>query len=318
MDVGLTIPTRGPLATRQGIEAMARRAEALGFAHLSLSDHLIVPRRIGSRYPYSESGEWAGAASGDCFEQFTELAFHAAITEKPRLITAVAVIPYRGAVHTAKIAATIDVLSGGRMVLGIGAGWMREEFEALGTPPFEERGRVTDEYLQAFRILWSEAEPRFKGQHVRFDQVSFLPKPVQKALPIWVGGESSAALRRTARYGDVWFPIGNNPRHPLDTVARFKDGVAALRKVAEEQGRDPGSIGLAFYAGWFDEALTSKVDSGERRIMSGTAAQVAEDIAALAALGVTDLVLNFQRATLEQSLASMQHFCDEIRPLIGS
>ena len=128
----------------------------------------------------------------------------------------------------------------------------------------------------------------------------------------------TAALRRTARYGDVWFPIGNNPRHPLDTVARLADGVAALRREAAQQGRDPASIGLAFYAGWFDEALTSQVDSGERRIMSGTAAQVAQDIEAIAALGFTDLVLNFQRATLEQSLASMQHFVDEIRPLVAS
>jgi len=319
MDVGLTIPTRGPLATRHGIETMARRAEELGFAHLSLSDHVVVPRKIDSRYPYSESGEWAGAASGDCFEQFTELAWLAAITTKPRLITAVAVIPYRGAVHTAKIAATIDVLSEGRMVVGIGAGWLREEFEALGSPPFEERGRVTDEYLQAFKVLWTEDAPRFDGRHVRFADVSFLPKPVQKPHPpIWVGGESPAALRRTARYGDVWFPIGNNPRHPLDTVARFEGGVHQLRQAAEQHGRDPKSIGLAFYAGWFDETQTLSLASGERHILTGTAAEIASDIDGLAALGVRDLVLNFQRATLEQSLASMQHFCDEVRPLIGS
>ena len=315
MDVGLTIPTRGPLATRQGIEAMARRAEDLGFAHLSLSDHLIVPRSIGSRYPYSQTGEWAGAASGDCFEQLTELAFLAGITTRPRLITGVAVIPYRAAVHTAKIAATIDMLSDGRMVLGIGAGWLREEFEALGAPPFAERGRVTDEYLQAFRILWSEDEPRFEGKHVRFADVSFLPKPVQQPLPIWVGGESPAALRRTVRYGDAWFPIGNNPHHPLDTVARFADGVRRLHALAGQHGRDPQSIGLAFYANWFDETKTVRTADGERHLLTGTAAEIAADIDGLAAQGVRDLVLNFQRATLEQSLASMQRFVDEIRPL---
>jgi probable F420-dependent oxidoreductase len=318
MDIGLTIPTRGPLGTRASIEAMARRAEALDFAHLALSDHVVVPRSIDSCYPYSESGEWAGAASGDCFEQFTELAWLAAITTRPRLITAVAVIPYRGAVHTAKVAATIDVLSGGRMVLGVGAGWLREEFEALGAPPFEDRGRVTDEYLQAFRALWSEDNPRFDGRHVRFANVSFLPKPVQQPLPIWVGGESPAALRRTARYGDAWFPIGNNPQHPLDTLARFGQGVQQLHRTAEQQGRDPRSIGLAFYAGWFDETRTANVASGTRHLLTGTAAQIAEDIDGLVAQGVTDLVLNFQRATLEQSLRSMQHFVDEIRPLIGA
>jgi probable F420-dependent oxidoreductase len=317
MDVGLTIPTRGPLATPGGIETLVRRAEELGFAHLSVSDHVVVPRSIQSRYPYSESGEWPGAASGACLEQFTLLSWLAAISSKARLITAVAVIPYRGAVHTAKIAATIDVLSQGRMVLGAGAGWLKEEFEALNAPPFEERGRVTDEWLQAFKILWTEDDARFAGRHVRFANISFLPKPVQQPHPpIWVGGESPPALRRTVRYGDAWFPIGNNPRHPLDTVARFKAGVEMLHQVAEQNGRDPKTIGLAFYAGWFDEAKpAARLEGGERHIMTGSPAEIAEDIAALGELGVTDFVLNFQRDTLEQSLASMQHFVAEIRPL---
>ena len=319
MDVGLTIPTRGPLATADAIATMARRAEELGFAHLSLSDHLVVPRSIDSRYPYSASGTWPGAASGDCFEQFTELAWLAAITDKVRLITAVAVIPYRAAMHTAKIVATIDVLSKGRMVLGAGAGWMKEEFEAINTPPFEERGRVTDEWLQAFKILWTEDNPRFQGRHVKFENVSFQPKPIQKPHPpIWVGGESPPAVRRTVRYGDAWFPIGNNPQHPLDTPARLKAGIEKLRQVAEQNGRDPKTIGLVYYAGWFDEAKpAARLESGERHILTGSAAELAEDIAALSALGVSDLVLNFQRDTLEKSLASMQRFTDEVRPLIS-
>lgn len=316
MDVGLTIPTRGPLATPEGIAAIVRRAEELGFAHLSVSDHVVVPRSIRSRYPYSESGEWPGAASGACLEQFTLLAWLAAISGSMRLITAVAVIPYRGAVHTAKIAATIDVLSEGRMVLGVGAGWLKEEFEALGAPPFEERGRVTDEWLQAFKILWTEYEPRLEGRHVRFSNISFLPKPVQTPHPpIWVGGESPPALRRTVRYGDTWFPIGNNPHHRLDTVARLEEGIRRLRQVAEQNGRDPDSIGLAYYAGWFDETRTLQTDDGQRHMLTGSPAQVAEDIAALTGLGVRDLVLNLQRDTLEQTLASMQHFAEKIRPL---
>ena len=232
MDIGLTIPTRGPLATPEGIEVLVRRAEELGFAHLSVSDHVVVPRAIDSRYPYSESGEWPGAASGACLEQFTLLAHLAAISSKPRLITAVAVIPYRGAMHTAKIAATIDVLSKGRVVVGVGAGWLQEEFEALNAPPFAERGRVTDEYLQAFKILWTEDAPCFEGQHVQFANISFEPKPVQKPHPpIWVGGESPPALRRTVRYGDTWFPIGNNPRHPA------RHGGALCRRGAASASR---------------------------------------------------------------------------------
>lgn len=316
MDIGLTIPTRGPLATPQGVEAFARRAEELGFAHLAVPDHVVVPRRIASRYPYSVSGEFPGAASGACFDQFTLLAFVAAINTTARLLTSVTVIPHRGAVHTAKIVATIDVLSGGRMILGVGAGWMKEEFEALGAPPFDERGRVTDEYLLAFKSLWTEEDPRFEGEHVRFADISFLPKPVQHPHPpIWVGGESAAALRRTARYGDTWFPIGNNPRHPLDTVARFAAGLEHMRSVAERHNRDPETIGTAFFANWFDETKTASTGDGDRLLLTGSAEQIAEDMSALAELGVSDLVLNFQRETLEQSLDSMAHFADTIRPL---
>jgi len=316
MDVGLTIPTRGPLATPEGIATIVRRAEELGFAHLSVSDHVVVPRSITSPYPYSASGAWPGAASGACLEQFTLLAWLAGISSKPRLITAVAVIPYRGAVHTAKIAATIDVLSNGRVVVGVGAGWMKEEFEAVDAPAFEERGRVTDEYLQAFKLLWTEDDPRLEGRHVRLANIVFQPKPVQKPHPpIWVGGESPAALRRTARYGDTWFPIGNNPRYPLDTIPRFTEGVRQLHQVAEQQGRDPKSIGLAFYANWFDENKTVSVDTGERHLLTGGPARIAEDIDALGALGVRDLVLTLARDTLERTFASMEHFADEIRPL---
>ncbi|HEX6144098.1 MAG TPA: LLM class flavin-dependent oxidoreductase, partial [Geminicoccaceae bacterium] len=162
-----------------------------------------------------------------------------------------------------------------------------------------------------------EDDPSFEGRHVQFANVSFLPKPVQKPHPpIWVGGESPPALRRAVRYGDTWFPIGNNPRHRLDTVARFEDGVRRLHRTAEQNGRDPGTIGLAFYANWFDEGKTLQIDDGQRHLLTGSAREIAEDIVALEGVGVRDLVLTFQRATLERSLASMQHFADEIRPLV--
>lgn len=315
MDFGMTIPTRGPLASPQAIETLATRAEALGFSLLAVPDHIIVPRRIGSRYPYSDSGDWPGQASGECFDQFAVLAFLAAVTESARLVTSVTVIPHRGAVQTAKLVSTIDVLSRGRVTLGVGAGWMREEFEAVGAPEFSERGRVTDEYLQAFKILWTEDEPAFDGHHVRFANISFLPKPVQKPHPpIWVGGESPAALRRTARYGDAWYPIGNNPRHLLDTKDRFAAGIERLGKLAEEAGRDPASIRITYYSNWFDESQPAMVTDGERRFLTGDTTDMAEDIATLDELGVEQLVLNFQRDTLESSLASMQHFAEDIRP----
>jgi probable F420-dependent oxidoreductase len=316
MEVGLTIPTRGPLATPDRIAALVRRAEELGFAHLSVSDHLVVPRSIESRYPYSESGAWPGAASGECLEQLTLLAYLAAISRKPRLITAVAVIPYRAAMHTAKIAATIDVLSQGRMILGAGAGWMKEEFEAVGSPPFEERGRVTDEYLQAFKTLWTEDDPRFAGDHVRFADISFLPKPVQKPHPpIWVGGESGPALRRTAQLGDAWYPIGTNPANPLDSLKRFKTQVERLRKMTAEAGRKPDAVGLTLRVTQFGENAPAKAGDGERRLFSGKPAELAADIKALAEIGVGCLDFGFAGSTVDAMLAEMQKFKRDVLAL---
>ena len=318
MDVGLTIPTRGPLATPSCVEALCRRADDIGFTHLAVPDHIIVPRSIDSRYPYTASGEFPGAASGACFDQFALLAFVAAINSSARLLTSVTVIPHRGAVQTAKLVSTIDVLSNGRMILGVGAGWMREEFEAIGAPPFDERGRVTDEYLLAFKALWTEDDPRFDGRHVRFSNITFLPKPLQKPHPpIWVGGESPAALRRTVRLGDTWFPIGNNPRHPLDTVERFAAGLEALARVAESNNRAPDTIGLAFFANWFDESSTLEASGGGRLLLTGSSDAIADDISRLEELGVTDLTLNFQRENLEKSLDSMAHFVETIQPKVG-
>ena len=145
------------------------------------------------------------------------MAFVAGKTSRLRLVTSVTVVPHRPAVLQAKMLATIDVLSNGRLTFGIGAGWMKEEFQALGVPPFPERGAVTDEYLDAFRELWTKDDPRFEGRHVKFADILFEPKPVQKPHPpIWVGGESGPALRRTARIGDAWYPIGTNPQHRLE------------------------------------------------------------------------------------------------------
>ena len=315
MDFGLTIPSRGPLATRATIGAIAERAEQLGFRHMAVSDHIVVPRSIASRYPYAASGAFPGSATGDCFDQFTLLSFLAAITSTARLISSVTIVPHRGAVLTAKMIATLDVLAEGRFTFGVGAGWMREEFEALGAPPFAERGRVTDEYLAACKVLWTQDDPVFDGRFVRFSGISFLPKPIQQPHPpIWIGGESPAALRRVARLGDAWYPIGTNPRHPLNTVARLRDGIDRLRRQAEEQGRDPDAITLTYYSNWFDETKPASLDAGQRQLLTGSAEEIATDIRALGELGVRHLILNFQRDTPQTTLASMQHFVDEIVP----
>ena len=318
------IPNRGPLATRSGVIELARRGEEHGFDFIGVSDHIVIPRSIASRYPYSDSGDFPGGdIVGQCLEQLTTLAFVAGVTTRARLLTTVMVVPYRAAVHAAKILATIDVLSGGRLDLGVGAGWMREEFEAVGAPPYERRGAVTDEYLAAFRELWGSDHPEFSGEFVAFSGIAFEPKPVQRPHPpIWTGGESPPALRRAGRVADTWYPIGNNPNHRLGTPARLSEFYGRVRRHAEEAGRDPDSVSLAYAASWYDERAARTGEDGERVILTGGPEQIASDIRDLAEVGVGDLlidVLGFDllASSTGESVERMDYFASEIRPLAG-
>ena len=314
MEFGFNLPTRGPLGTREAIETMAERGEARGFTWFAVPDHIVIPRSIASDYPYNEAQKMPGAELGDSFEQLTLMTWIAARTKRAKLVTSVMVVPHRNCVHTAKIIATLDVLSGGRIAIGCGAGWMREEFEALGAPDFDRRGRVTDEFLAAFKNLWCDDNPEFHGDFVDFADVDFLPRPVQDPHPpLWIGGESPPAVRRAARYGDVWYPIGANPRFPLNTAERFRDGLARLAEAAEKQGRDPADIGCAFWANWQPDAPTpSTPPEGQRHLFSGSDAALIDDVGTMHELGVQSLLFNVQRPTLEETLARIDWLADDI------
>src|SRR5262245_63497342 len=183
MDFGVATATRGALSTREGYCAVAAGAERLACAFRGWNAPAIVPRGIGSKYPYSEDHIWAGASAGECLDQLATLAFLAGRTERLALLTSVMVVPQRQPVLTAKMLATIDILSQGRLIVGCGAGWLQEEFEALGAPPFAERGRVTDEFIDAFKLLWTQDAPAFAGAHACFQALIFAPKPVRKPHP---------------------------------------------------------------------------------------------------------------------------------------
>jgi probable F420-dependent oxidoreductase len=318
MDYGFNIPPRGPLATRDNILALAKRGEELGFAYLAIPDHIVIPRRIDSPYPYNTARKMAGAADGDCLEQLALMAYLAAATDKIRLLTSVMVVPHRSPVFTAKALATIDILSQGRVTVGCGAGWMDEEFKAIGAPPFSERGKVTDEYLRIFKTLWTEDDPRFEGSYARFGDISFLPKPVQKPHPpLWIGGESPPALRRVVALGDAWYPIGSNPQFPLDTAERYSQAVSGLREEARRAGRDPAGIELAYWAPWYKEGRANTLEDGQRQVFTGTDEQVAQDMVAFRSLGVRHLLFSFVRSTLSESLAAMERFAERVLPLAG-
>jgi len=316
MDFGVNTLTRGPTAGRDGYLAVARKAEALGFGYIGVNDHVVVPSDIHSRYPYTEAGNWPGKAFGECLDALGTLSFLAGCTERVRLLTSVMVLAHRHPVLTAKQLATIDVLSSGRLIVGVGVGWMKEEIAALGGPPFEARGRAADEYLDAFKALWTEDAPVYAGQHVRFDGFVFAPKPVSKPHPpLWIGGEGAVALRRVVRVGGGWYPVSNNPQHPLDTPERLGAGIAELRRVAEAAKRDPASIDIALVHLGPVSATARPGSDGKRLAFTGTAADVAADIDARGRLGVRHLSLTFQGGSLTETLDRMQQFAEDVMPL---
>ena len=317
MKYGFTLPGRGPLATPETLGRIARTGEELGYDALFTGDHILVPRNIASPYPYTEGGEFPGSPSGESMEQLTLLAFLAGQTSRIRLVTSVIIVPHRNPLVAAKALATLDVLSGGRLVVGVGVGWMREEFEALDLPPFEERGAVTDEYIRAFKELWTSDDPHFEGKYVSFGNISFLPKPVQKPHPpIWVGGESRPALRRTAELADGWYPLGSNPTFPMGTPEQLAAGLERLASYARRFGRDPSEIETIYRTHQFE--LTDMAAGGDRLPFVGNAEQMASDIRAYQDMGVGSLVLDFLRQTedLDVMLGRMERFAKEVWPLV--
>ena len=322
MKYGFTVPNRGPLASPDNLITMAKRGEELGYHCLYTGDHIVMPNRIASRYPYSSSGEFPTPAPGEAMEQLTVLSFLAGHTSTLRLVTSVIIVPHRNPLVAAKALATLDVLSKGRVVVGIGAGWMREEFETLGLPPFEERGAVTDEYVLAFKELWTSDNPTFKGKYCRFADIHCLPQPVQKPHPpIWVGGESPRALRRTAELADGWYPIGANPDFPMGEPEQLASGIRRLASYARRAGRDPGEIEVIYRPPAYElrkngRAVASSGDG--RRPFTGSAGEIASDIREYEEMGVGHLVVDFFRTStsLEEPLRYMEEMATEVWPRV--
>ncbi|MDP6822237.1 MAG: TIGR03619 family F420-dependent LLM class oxidoreductase [Dehalococcoidia bacterium] len=316
MEFGFGVAMRGPAAAPEFLERQVKHGEELGLDIVTVSDHVIIPKAVGSIYPYSEDGAFSGGDAGECLEQLTVAMFLAAHTSSIRVLTSVMVLPHRPPVLAAKILASLDVLSGGRLLVGVGAGWMREEFEALGTAPYEHRGSVANDYIRAFKEMWTSDSPEYNGAYAQVSDVSFYPKPVQDPHPpIWVGGESPPALRRAGQLGDAWYPIGSNPTFPMDTPELLAEAMATVRRHAEEAGRDPESIDFGYSAGWYDDGEEKTGRSGERLIFTGNPEQVASDIREFEALGVRHLVIGLTGQTPDGTLNRMERFATEVRPL---
>jgi probable F420-dependent oxidoreductase len=215
-------------------------------------------------------------------------------------------------VFTAKALATIDVLSGGRLTVGVGVGWLREEFEALASPDFDRRGAATDEYVQIYKALWTRSPVSFSGEFYRFAELRCEPLPVQKPHPpIWIGGHSRAAIRRAARLGDGWHPVGGNPAVPL-RPDELKASLDRLFTLAEAAGRDPRALTISFKAPVYDTTIVPA--GGDRRPFAGTTEQIAGDITAYAALGVSELIFDFRSENIAESLERMERFATTVIP----
>ncbi|MCF8532625.1 MAG: LLM class F420-dependent oxidoreductase [Reyranella sp.] len=213
---------------------LVRLAEAAGFDSVFAVDHVVLPDTYSSTYPYAASGRLPGDRTAPIPDPLIWMAAVAAVTTRLRFMTGVLILPQRNPLVLAKQVATLDHLSGGRIELGIGVGWLKEEFEALGVP-FEKRGKRADEYIAAMRALWAADGASYAGEFVKFHEVSCNPKPVAGSVPIIVGGHSEAAARRAGRLGNGFFPsIGR----PADTMPL----IDIARRAAEAAGRDPAAI----------------------------------------------------------------------------
>ena len=220
----------------EGAVALARTAEENGFESLWTVEHVVVPAGYESQYPYSRDGRMPGGEDVPIPDPLIWLAYVAAATRSIRLATGVLILPQRNPVVLAKETATLDRLSGGRLTLGVGVGWLREEFDAIGVP-FDERGPRADEYVEALRVLWQEPEPTFSGRFVDFQGAKSYPKPAQGTIPVVVGGHTKVSARRAGRLGDGYFP---GRARDEELVPLFDE----VRRAAKDAGRDPDAIEL--------------------------------------------------------------------------
>jgi probable F420-dependent oxidoreductase len=230
MKIGMTAVGIGKAARPGFIRAVAENADRLGFGTLWAPEHVVLFDDYASKYPYSADGRFLAGSTIDLLDPFIGLTYAAAYSSHIRLATGICLVPEHNPLVLAKVIASLDSLSGGRVALGVGIGWSAEEFAALGIP-FERRAQRTCEYIEAMRALWSQPKANFSGEFVRFDGARSYPKPAQsRGIPIVFGGESLPALKRVARFGNGWFGVNLRPSEAAEKIAK-------LHELLDQQGR---------------------------------------------------------------------------------
>ena len=288
----------------------AQKAEELGFESVWIGDHIVLPTAPTNQYPYTADGSFTRPHEAPFLETLTVLAYVAACTSSIRIGSTVVIVPYRNPILQAKIFASLDVLSKGRAVCGVGVGWLEKEFETLDVP-YSERGPMTNEWLEIFMNLWTEEEPEYHGDYYSYDGIQFNPKPVQQPrIPIWVGGHTRRALRRTARYGDAWHPSRQTP----EFVTR---NLPYLRQQVEAEGRNPDDITISLKRSLHISDIGIADGSGGAQAGGGvvdTTQGVIEDIKKCADVGIHQLTYDFRTSDIEECIRLLEHFAAEIAP----
>jgi len=296
MRFGIQLPTFGPTAARSAIEECARRCEDLGYDSIWANDHVLVPRRLDPPY-------------GRILECLTTLALAGAITHRVKLGTSILVLPQREPVLTAKQLATLDVLSEGRVICGVGAGYVDDEFEFLGASP-RHKGARLESYLGVMRALWSEGEIQCEGEWEKLNDGVFGPRPVHGAdLPIWIAGNSERAIQRAARLGDAWHPAGISP-------AQIEGGIARLRT---QDGKRRVRVALKVRAGLTEvcqrpdgQRSPSEVDHPYELL--GTVEEVRDELRAFQRLGVDYVVMFMFHSSPQELYQSLALFAGQVMP----
>jgi probable F420-dependent oxidoreductase len=293
MRIGIAVPNYGPLASADVIGALAERVEASGLDSVWVSDHLLAPVGVKSIYPYDPRPRPTPSDVSvleQMYEPLMTLGWLAGRTRRVRLGVSAYIVPYRNPVVTAKLVATLDALSGGRLTLAVGSGWLREEFAALHVP-FTNRGRRLEEYLAICDALWAGGDAHYEGHYYQLPPVRTGPRPAQRPRPpIWIAGNSRRVIERAARIGDGWHPIDLGP----DELAA---GVARLHRLLDDIGRPRDAVRVTLRS-----TVGLGATSGTRRPFHGDVAAVRADLDAYRAAGLQDLVLGLRREATRDAL----------------
>ena len=299
MQYAVILPNVGPLARIDYLTQFAQHAEALGYYGVLLSDHIAVPAAMRSRYPYRSDGRFPLAPDDPILEPVVALSYLAAVTRRIRLGFSVLVLPYRHPVLNAKMLSTLDHISGGRLIVGAGVGWLAEEFELLDAN-YADRGAVTDEHLRILRALWTDDAPDLAGAHYRVSGFQLAPRPIQRPHPpLWTGGVSPPALRRAAHLGDGWHGVRQTP----DDIRRVVARITELRAAA---GLPMDGYQFSLRAGL--DITTTPLDGAGRTPLRGNPQQIAADLDEYTRAGLTCIVLEPRAATPEQFIAQLDGF----------